>query len=705
MVIFITIVYLILCTFAPPIWKIEFNLVLPVSKHISTNCKPSTIFVGLRSVSTVVALLLSVAVWVLMPKSTLALNPYTYSSCDNIVFLHLTLGDSDSVYLNPGNGTCPSTGIMPGEPLPQAQSCSSEYDFAGWSPVPVTDDGTSIPNPLYSPGDICPSTSDTLYAVYKKCVGNDTYRYKIVTSDTNDWTGEYLIVNQDYKVFDGNKTNPGITFSGNYISNWADTLSITGGITSNTTTDAARFIISGSTNNWQIQSASGLYIYANTGNDNLQTNTSPSSTTAASISFNSGGSVEIISNSNYHLRFRPSNPNGNRFRFCKANHSSYPSTEPIYLYRKVSNYQCYYNTYPIIDIPTITIIGDHEFCDGGSTILTTSCFPDNNLTYSWSNGLGNQSYTPPITSSGTYTVTVTHLATNCVGSESWTVTVNEPQHQHYQTTICADLLPYTFHGHVFNGADTQTGHTPSAVTGCDSTWTLTVNVNPSYHQSEDETICQSQLPFTWRDTIFQTGTTSGDYVFHRNSISGCDSVVTLHLTINPSYSITLSPTICENATYTFLDTTVAEAGTYTRTGQTIHGCDSTVTIILSVSSEYRDTIHRSICHGTTYHFGNRDYDATGVYADTTQTPAGCDSITVLHLTVEDYIRVSVSDTVCHGGSFILGSRVLTESGIYADTTQTLAGCDSITTLTLTVEDYIRDTIYHSICHGTTAAGS
>ena len=59
-----------------------------------------------------------------------------------------------------------------------------------------------------------------------------------------------------------------------------------------------------------------------------------------------------------------------------------------------------------------------------------------------------------------------------------TLTVNPLLTYSDATTICANQLPYEFHGHVFNTGGTQTGTVQSAVTGCDSTWTLTVNVNP-----------------------------------------------------------------------------------------------------------------------------------------------------------------------------------------------------------------------------------
>ena len=93
--------------------------------------------------------------------------------CDTMVTLHLAIvnEDYDIVYLNPGTGACDDEWLIPGQPLPHAYPCSSEYlsssnnGFAGWSPVPVLSDSAFAPTPLYHEGDICPPDYSTLYAV------------------------------------------------------------------------------------------------------------------------------------------------------------------------------------------------------------------------------------------------------------------------------------------------------------------------------------------------------------------------------------------------------------------------------------------------------------------------------------------------------------------------------------------------------------
>ena len=63
---------------------------------------------------------------------------------------------------------------------------------------------------------------------------------------------------------------------------------------------------------------------------------------------------------------------------------------------------------------------------------------------------------------------------------------------------------------------------------------------------------------------------------------GCDSVVTLNLTIYNSIAISDSITACDSTTWN--GTTYTTSGIYTQTLQTINGCDSVVTMDITINS-------------------------------------------------------------------------------------------------------------------------
>ena len=124
----------------------------------------------------------------------------------------------------------------------------------------------------------------------------------------------------------------------------------------------------------------------------------------------------------------------------------------------------------------------------------------------------------------------------------------------------------------------------------------------------------------------QTYDTSGVYTQYLNNTAGCDSILTLQLTINALHKVVYITT-CDN--YTMNNHTYNTSGTYTDRIIAANGCDSIVTLHLTITPPYTTTIARSICVGQSYN----GYSVAGIYNDTLVTGNGCDSIVMLHLTV------------------------------------------------------------------------
>ncbi len=85
--------------------------------------------------------------------------------------------------------------------------------------------------------------------------------------------------------------------------------------------------------------------------------------------------------------------------------------------------------------------------------------------------------------------------------------------------------------------------------------------------------------YTWNN---ETYTQSGDYTQTLANAAGCDSVVTLHLTIfnDETSDFTI---VTEDSCYTWNGTEYCASGDYTQTFQTVHGCDSVVTLHLTIT--------------------------------------------------------------------------------------------------------------------------
>ena len=87
------------------------------------------------------------------------------------------------------------------------------------------------------------------------------------------------------------------------------------------------------------------------------------------------------------------------------------------------------------------------------------------------------------------------------------------------------------------------------------------------------------------------------------------------------------------------------------------------------------------CQG--YTLNGQTYASSGTYTQVIPNAAGCDSIITLQLSINQK-QMQQSITICEGYSFYAGGGNQTNSGIYTDTLQTILGCDSIVKTTLTV---------------------
>lgn len=117
--------------------------------------------------------------------------------------------------------------------------------------------------------------------------------------------------------------------------------------------------------------------------------------------------------------------------------------------------------------------------------------------------------------------------------------------------------------------------------------------------------------------------------------------------------------------------------------------DTTVVINIPRLGEYRDTIYTAICFGESYLVNNKLFAASGIYADTLVSVAGCDSIIVLDLTVLPTVDVDTMITINEGEQLEFAGEIYTEAGIYHIDRFLDTVCQNIT-LYLIVETALED---------------
>ncbi|MDP4760421.1 MAG: PKD domain-containing protein [Crocinitomicaceae bacterium] len=193
-------------------------------------------------------------------------------------------------------------------------------------------------------------------------------------------------------------------------------------------------------------------------------------------------------------------------------------------------------------------------------------------------------YTNTTGSPVTITYSITPIGSNgCSGNPfTYTVTVNpEPVGISGVYTICSDL-PITIQ---LNDQDVSNG-----MTGITYAWGAVPNNNVSGEGSGTGNIVQ---------TLTNTTTGNQDVIYSiipTSSLGCAGDTFTYTITVNPVFSSSSSLTICQGTTTQFYGQTLSTSGTYSHTLQAVNGCDSIVTLNLTVLSS-SITLSSSIVQG------------------------------------------------------------------------------------------------------------
>ena len=212
---------------------------------------------------------------------------------------------------------------------------------------------------------------------------------------------------------------------------------------------------------------------------------------------------------------------------------------------------------------------------------------------------------------------------------------------------------------------------------------ITIHANTTHLTA---TACDSYL---WNDSTY---TTSGEYTQTLPAANGCDSIVTLTLTMNPTYNTSISHAMCQGDFYNFFGTILTEAGVYADTLSTVNGCDSIVTLTLTVNPVTNGDTTAAACNSFSWH--GTTFTQSGNYTYYTTNVNGCDSVVTLHLTIhpEPEIEISGPSALCPGSEATLTasgaqtylwstgattpSIATTEAGYYSLTATDQFGCVS-----------------------------
>ncbi|MBK8954420.1 MAG: T9SS type A sorting domain-containing protein [Saprospiraceae bacterium] len=223
--------------------------------------------------------------------------------------------------------------------------------------------------------------------------------------------------------------------------------------------------------------------------------------------------------------------------------------------------------------------------------------------------------------------------------------------------------------------------------GCDSTLTIDLTIN---HSSS------SDLKLSGCDSIevngfkyFRSGNYKQIFVNH----VGCDSVLNLQLTVHPSYLSQLLLSDCDSVIVNGVSYTTS--GIYSQDFKSIYGCDSILEIKVVINPTTFGTITRTACDSI---FINGElFDQSGIFTQVLKNSNNCDSILTINLTINhsnsELLEIEDCDSiVVNGVSFF-------RSGNYRQTLKNKDGCDSSLLLKLTIHKSAIDSFEYTACNG------
>ena len=315
--------------------------------------------------------------------------------------------------------------------------------------------------------------------------------------------------------------------------------------------------------------------------------------------------------------------------------------------------------------------------DGGATVSALGGATP--YAYSWSNTATTLSIINVI--AGLYYVTATD-ANSC--DSIAVVNITEPfLITGTDVIIACDSLQW-IDGITYTTSNNSATVTLTNAVGCDSVVTLDLTINYSSSGTDVITACDS---YTWIDGNTYT-TSNNSATITLTNAAGCDGIATLDLTINYSSSGTDVITACDS--YTWIDgntyTTSNNSTTFTLTNAA--GCDSVVTLDLTINNSSTGTDVITACDSYTWIDGNTYTSNNNNSTQVLTNAAGCDSLVTLNLTINSIFNSSESTTICSGDNYTFPDGT-TQSNIataiaYTSTLQTVNGCDSIIVTTVNI---------------------
>jgi hypothetical protein len=147
---------------------------------------------------------------------------------------------------------------------------------------------------------------------------------------------------------------------------------------------------------------------------------------------------------------------------------------------------------------------------------------------------------------------------------------------------------------------------------------------------------------------------------------------------------TINPVGCETYTSPSGKYVWDSSGVYYDTIPNSIGCDNYITANLIIGNPSTSVLNHTACEVYTVPSGDEIYSESGTYMDTLSNVFGCDSVMTINVTITKNTIAAISPTACSSYLAPSGNKTYYESGTYLDTLINSVGCDSLITIDLNI---------------------
>lgn len=215
----------------------------------------------------------------------------------------------------------------------------------------------------------------------------------------------------------------------------------------------------------------------------------------------------------------------------------------------------------------------------------------------------------------------------CDSSMTFWVTRRDTHFTSLFRVRCSDD-PFFFNGEMRNASGVYLDTLVNRF-GCDSFIELNLTINPVKDTTFSTYFCEN-YPYFFNNQYI---TVSGTYKDTLKTSDNCDSFVTVNLTKRKTNSFTLYHKFCINNPYFFNGQLITVPGTYLDTLVNADLCDSFLTVVLSMDTVSTTTVNKTICYYDSLYFGTGYIKTAGTYSHTLKAAGGCDSVVTMNLSL------------------------------------------------------------------------